>query len=39
MVFVGEARIRVQLSAVHDKQEIDQCIDAFIKVSKNKGVI
>lgn len=30
----GEARIRVQLSAAHEKTDIDKAIDAFIKVKK-----
>ena len=29
----------MQLSAVHDKEDMDQCIDAFVRVSKAKGVI
>lgn len=29
----GEARIRVQLSAGHEKEHLDQCIGAFIKVA------
>ncbi|MDR1054441.1 MAG: glycine C-acetyltransferase [Prevotellaceae bacterium] len=33
------ARIRVQLSAGHDKLHLDKCIDAFIKVGKELGVI
>jgi glycine C-acetyltransferase len=28
----GLARIRVQLSAAHEKDELDRCIAAFIKV-------
>lgn len=35
----GEARIRVQLSAGHEKQHLDKCIDAFIKVGKEMGII
>jgi glycine C-acetyltransferase len=30
----GEARIRVQLSAGHEKKHLDQCIEAFIKVDR-----
>jgi glycine C-acetyltransferase len=30
----GQARIRVQLSAAHNKTHLDKCIDAFIKVRK-----
>lgn len=35
----GQARIRVQLSAAHDFDQIDKCVDAFIKVGKSKKVI
>lgn len=35
----GQARIRVQLSAVHDKEHIDKCIAAFVEVGKELGVI
>lgn len=35
----GEARIRVQLSAGHDKAQLDKCINAFIKVGKKLGTI
>lgn len=35
----GEARIRVQLSAGHEREHLDKCIDAFIKVGKQLGVI
>ncbi len=35
----GEARIRVQLSAAHSKEQIDRAVDAFIKVGKEFGVI
>jgi len=34
-----KARIRVQLSAAHDKEHLDQAIEAFIKVGKNLKVI
>ncbi|MEX0313654.1 MAG: glycine C-acetyltransferase, partial [Allomuricauda sp.] len=30
----GKARIRVQLSAAHEKQHLDKAINAFIKVGK-----
>ncbi|MDR0895731.1 MAG: glycine C-acetyltransferase [Prevotellaceae bacterium] len=30
----GEARIRVQLSAGHTREQLDKCIEAFIKVGK-----
>ena len=35
----GEARIRVQLSAAHEKAHLDRAIAAFKKVGKNLGVI
>ncbi len=35
----GEARIRVQLSAAHDKEHLDKAITAFTKVGKALGVI
>lgn len=35
----GEARIRVQLSAAHKQEHLDKCINAFIKVGKELGVI
>ena len=35
----GQARIRIQLSAGHEKEHLDKCIAAFIKVGKELGVI
>ena len=35
----GEARIRVQLSAGHTKEQLDKAIAAFIKVGKKLGVL
>ena len=35
----GQARIRVQLSAAHEKEHIDKAITAFSKVGKELGVI
>ncbi len=35
----GEARIRVQISAGHNREQLDQCIAAFIKVGKELGVL
>jgi len=35
----GKARIRVQLSAAHNFEQIDQAVDAFIKVGKSLGII
>ena len=35
----GQARIRVQISAGHDRQQLDRCIEAFVKVGRQLGVI
>jgi glycine C-acetyltransferase len=35
----GRARIRVQLSAAHTQVQIDQAVEAFIKVGKSLGII
>ena len=35
----GQARIRVQLSAAHEKEHLDKAIVAFTKVGKDLGVI
>jgi glycine C-acetyltransferase len=35
----GQARIRVQLSAAHTREECDRAIDAFIRVGRQHGVI
>ncbi|MBN2408410.1 MAG: glycine C-acetyltransferase [Candidatus Aminicenantes bacterium] len=35
----GQARIRVQLSAAHEKEHLDRAIAAFTKVGKKYGVI
>ena len=35
----GQARIRVQLSAAHEREHLDKAIAAFIKVGKELGVI
>ncbi len=34
----GQARIRVQISAGHNREQLDKCIAAFIKVGKELGV-
>jgi glycine C-acetyltransferase len=39
VVAKGNARIRVQLSAAHDRHHIDKAIAAFTKVGKELGVI
>lgn len=35
----GEARIRVQISAVHEREHLDKAIQAFTEVGKELGVI
>ncbi|MBD5236047.1 MAG: glycine C-acetyltransferase [Bacteroidales bacterium] len=35
----GQARIRVQLSAAHTREQLDKAIAAFIKVGKKLGVL
>ena len=35
----GQARIRVQISAAHDREDIDNAIAAFVKVGKQLNVI
>ena len=39
VVAKGNARIRVQLSAGHDRHHIDKALNAFIKVGKKLGVV
>ncbi|MGM9788194.1 MAG: glycine C-acetyltransferase [Candidatus Cryptobacteroides sp.] len=39
VVPAGQARIRVQLSAAHSREQLDKAIEAFIKVGKNLGVL
>jgi glycine C-acetyltransferase len=39
VVPMGKARIRVQLSAAHTKQQIDKAISAFIKVGREVNII
>ena len=39
VVAKGQARIRVQLSAAHEKEHIDKALAAFEKVGKELGVI
>ncbi len=34
----GKARIRVQLSAAHEPQHLEQCVAAFIKVKRDLGL-
>lgn len=35
----GQARIRVQISAAHTKQDLDKAMAAFTKIAKAKGLI
>lgn len=35
----GEARIRVQVSAAHEKEHLDKCIAAFTEIGRELGVI
>ncbi|UCF67209.1 MAG: glycine C-acetyltransferase [Acidobacteriota bacterium] len=35
----GQARIRVQVSAAHTREQLDRAVDAFTKVGKKLGVI
>jgi glycine C-acetyltransferase len=39
VVAKGKARIRVQLSAAHDREHLDKAIAAFVKIGKEMGVI
>jgi glycine C-acetyltransferase len=35
----GQARIRVQLSAAHENEHIDKCVEAFRKVGEKYGIL
>ncbi|WP_449304682.1 glycine C-acetyltransferase [Prevotella pallens] len=35
----NEARIRVQISAGHNREQLNKCINAFIKIGKELGVL
>lgn len=35
----GQARIRVQVSAGHSRENLDKCVEAFTKVGKELGVL
>jgi glycine C-acetyltransferase len=35
----GQARIRVQISAAHEKEHLDKCINAFTKTGRELGVL
>ncbi len=35
----GQARIRTQMSAVHSSADIDRCVEAFVEVGKETGLV
>lgn len=35
----GQARIRVQISAAHSREDLDKCIGAFEKIGKEMGIL
>ncbi len=35
----GQARIRVQISAAHETEQLDKCVEAFIKIGRELNVI
>ena len=39
VVAKGQARIRTQISAAHERKHLDKAVEAFIKVGKELGVI
>jgi glycine C-acetyltransferase len=39
VVTQGQARIRVQVSAAHTPEHLDQCVDAFTRIGKQYGII
>jgi glycine C-acetyltransferase len=39
VVAKGQARIRIQLSAAHEKEHLDKAVEAFIKVGKELKII
>jgi glycine C-acetyltransferase len=39
VVPAGAARIRVQLSAAHEPEHIDRCVEAFRKVGEKHGIL
>ena len=38
VVAKGNARIRVQISAAHERHHLDKCVSAFAKVAKSMAV-
>ncbi len=39
VVAKGQARIRTQLSAAHEKRHLDRAIEAFVEVGRKYGVL
>ncbi len=39
VVAKGQARIRIQLSAAHEREHLDKAINAFIKIGKEFGIL
>ena len=39
VVPAGKARIRVQLSAAHEKEHLDKCVGAFRKIGEKYGIL
>ncbi|MGI9247051.1 MAG: aminotransferase class I/II-fold pyridoxal phosphate-dependent enzyme, partial [Steroidobacteraceae bacterium] len=39
VVPMGKARIRTQMSAGHDRSQLDRAIDAFVAVGRELGVV
>ncbi|HUK13715.1 MAG TPA: aminotransferase class I/II-fold pyridoxal phosphate-dependent enzyme, partial [Thermoanaerobaculaceae bacterium] len=39
VVAKGQARIRTQLSAAHEKEHLDAAIEAFVKVGRRHGIL
>jgi glycine C-acetyltransferase len=39
VVPAGKARIRVQLSAAHEKEHLDKCVEAFRKIGAKYGIL
>ena len=35
----GQARIRVQVSAGHTREQLDRCVEAFVKIGRGLGVL
>jgi glycine C-acetyltransferase len=35
----GQARIRVQVSAAHTREHLDQCVDAFTRIGKKYEIV